>query len=118
MAQFKSYVNIERFKEKYVDAIQKGDMIHCSEKLDGANASFTYDPSTNSIKAFSRKNELSPMNTLRGFYEWVTSIPVDLVKTVTDNGRLVILGSGCVRTPSATLRKYTITSICMIFGIP
>lgn len=88
----KHYVDIECFKEKYMDAIGKNDIIHVSEKLDGAHSSFSYDKETNSVVAFSRKTKLSPENNLRGFYEWVMSLPIEVVKKITDNGRLIIHG--------------------------
>ncbi len=93
----KHYVDIERFKAKYDEAISVGDLIHVSEKIDGANASFTYDPETGTVKAFSRKNELSADNTLRGFYNYVQSMPLDFVKrVVTNNGKWVIFGEWLV----------------------
>lgn len=88
----KRYTNVERFKENYVDAIQKGDLIHVSEKLDGANSSFTYDSKTGTVKAFSRNKELSANNTLRGFYDFVMNLPTDFIKQVSENGRLVFFG--------------------------
>lgn len=88
----RKYLEIERFKEKYADAIQKGDIIHCSEKLDGAHGSFSYDKKSNSVVAFSRKTKLSPENNLRGFYEWVMSLPIDFIKKVTSYGNFIIHG--------------------------
>ena len=88
----KHYVDIERFKAKYDEAISVGDLIHVSEKLDGANASFTYDPETGTVKAFSRKNELSADNTLRGFYNFVKTLSVEVIRLMTNNGKLVFFG--------------------------
>ena len=51
----KKYLEIERFKEKYADAIQKGDIIHCSEKLDGAHGSFSYDKKNEELNNFLSK---------------------------------------------------------------
>ena len=70
MLKHKSYMDIERFKEKHSDGFTKGDHIVIQEKVDGANASFQYENDTNIIKAFSRKQELGLGNNLRGFWEW------------------------------------------------
>lgn len=90
------YVDIERMKEKYAVAFTQGEKITVSVKIDGANASFTYDPNTASIKAFSRKTELDESNTLRGFWNLTQQFPIDVVKSVTQDGRYVIYGEWLV----------------------
>lgn len=40
----KKYVDIERFKEKYDTVFSIGEQVTITEKVDGSNASFTYDP--------------------------------------------------------------------------
>ena len=66
----KKYVDIERLKDKYASAFANGEHIVVQEKLDGANASIRCDEAGNVI-CFSRRNELTPFNTLQGFYEYV-----------------------------------------------
>lgn len=66
----KKYVDIERLKDKYASAFSNGEHIVVQEKLDGANASIRCDEEGNVI-CFSRRNELTPFNTLQGFYEYV-----------------------------------------------
>ena len=51
----KHYMDIVRIKEKYANAFTLGENVIIQVKVDGSNASFTYDPTTNSILAFSRK---------------------------------------------------------------
>jgi len=70
MLKHKSYMDIEVFKTKISDGFNKGDHIVIQEKIDGANASYQYDDETNSIKGFSRKQEVGLKNNLRGFWEW------------------------------------------------
>lgn len=70
MLKHKSYMDIEVFREKYSDGFNKGDHIVIQEKIDGANASYQYEDESNTIKAFSRKQELGLGNNLRGFWEW------------------------------------------------
>ena len=70
MLKHKSYMDIQAFKNKFVDGFNKGDYIIIQEKIDGANASFQYDSETNTIQAFSRKQILGLSNNLRGFWEW------------------------------------------------
>lgn len=64
----KKYVDIERFKEKYDTVFSIGEQVTITEKVDDSNASFTYDPTTNTVLAFSRKNQLNEANTLNGFW--------------------------------------------------
>lgn len=92
----KRYMDIERMKEKYFDAFRKGDEIIVEEKIDGASAAFAYDPVTNKVVAFSRKNELNEANNLRGFYEWTQRLDVDGIAQMTENGRYVIFGEWLV----------------------
>ena len=92
----KHYLDIERFKAKYDLCLRKGDEIVVQEKIDGANASFTYDPATNKVVAFSRKNELNESNNLRGFYEYTQRLDVEGVAQMTENGRYVIFGEWLV----------------------
>lgn len=87
----KKYVNIERVKTCYADKFVIGEPIVIQEKIDGSNASFYYDIETNSLKACSRRLELSEENTLNGFYNWVQSLPVDKVKEIIGD-RYIIFG--------------------------
>lgn len=106
----KHYVDIERLKEKYTTSFTVGEKIVVQTKIDGSNASFTYDPNINSIVAFSRKTRLSPENNLRGFYEFATGLPVDIVKRVTQNGRFIIFGeylvTHTVKYPEEMYNKF------------
>lgn len=52
-------------------AFQVGDIISITEKMDGANASIRYDEKEDVLRAFSRNNELSKDQNLRGFWEYV-----------------------------------------------
>ena len=87
----KKYVDIERIKTCYANKFVTGEPIVIQEKIDGSNASFYYDIETNSLKACSRRLELSEENTLNGFYNWVQSLPVDKIKEVIGD-RYIIFG--------------------------
>lgn len=47
------------------------------EKLDGSNASFTYDADAKKVRVFSRNQELSEDNNLNGFYQYVQEFVKD-----------------------------------------
>lgn len=106
----KHYMDINRIKEKYTSAFTVGEKIVVQTKIDGSNASFTYNPDTDSIVAFSRKQTLSKENNLRGFYEFAIGLPVDIVKKVTQNGRFIIFGeylvSHTVKYPEEMYNKF------------
>ena len=79
----KHYIDIERFKTKNHDMFIAGEHIVIEEKVDGANASFTYDQEKDEVTAFSRKQELSFSNTLRGYWDWVQTLDKNIIKEIT-----------------------------------
>lgn len=93
----KKFMDIERIKEKYATAFSVGENIVCEEKIDGANASFTYDTETDSVASFSRNMVLKPSNTLQGFYNFVGLFDKEVIKSVTLNGRYIIFGEWLVK---------------------
>ena len=106
----KHYMDITRLKEKYAVAFTNGEDITVTEKVDGANASITYDKDTKGNKAFSRKNELNESNTLQGFWNYVQTIDPSIVDTVTLGGRYVIFGEWLVKHtikyPDSCYKKF------------
>ena len=92
----KHYIDIERFKTKNHDMFIAGEHIVIEEKVDGANASFTYDQEKDEVIAFSRKQELSFSNTLRGYWDWVQTLDKNIIKEITLNGRFIIFGEWLV----------------------
>lgn len=55
-------------------AFYKGDRIQVTEKIDGANASVMWNMYDDKLMVYSRKEELHPGNTLRGFYEYALGL--------------------------------------------
>lgn len=74
MLEHKNFIDIKAFQTKFADCFEVGDIIQISEKLDGSNASFQYDPNTESLVCFSRKMILDPHNTLDGFYGYINNL--------------------------------------------
>ena len=74
MKEIKKYTDIVRYgKASTRDVLQVGDIISITEKIDGANASFTYDVDNPlGVSCYSRRLPLTADNTLRGFYGWVS----------------------------------------------
>lgn len=106
----KKYVDIERLKVKYEDCFQIGEEITVSEKVDGSNASFTYDPETDTVLAFSRRNPLNETNTLNGFWEWTQRLNKQAVNIATQGGRFIIFGEWLtkhtIRYPDNRLKNF------------
>lgn len=106
----KKYVDIERLKEKYADAFVAGEQIVVQTKIDGSNASFTYDAETGEVVAFSRNRQLTSDNTLNGFYDFVQSFDVERVKAITKDGRYIIFGEWLVphtvKYPEEMYKKF------------
>jgi hypothetical protein len=71
MNEMKKYTDIIRLGHKSTsEVLKQGDYITITEKIDGANASFTLNEESQ-IDCFSRNTQLSAENTLRGFYGWI-----------------------------------------------
>lgn len=80
MSEMKKYTKVIRFdQEKYQDILESGYII-VQEKLDGANASFAWNETTNQIDVFSRNCLLDEENDLRGYYAWAKQLDEKLVK--------------------------------------
>lgn len=97
----KHFIDIEvarfedtEFKTNNVAAFVPGDHIQITEKVDGSNASITWDSENNRLAAFSRKQELTFSNTLNGFYNYVQLLNENtkVVKLFSDNPNLVVFG--------------------------
>lgn len=72
------------------------------EKLDGSNASFTYDADAKKMRAFSRNQELTEENNLNGFYQYMQEFANKL-----SDLQLEILGN--VTIFGEWLTKHTVT---------
>ncbi|WP_439197285.1 RNA ligase family protein [Bacillus velezensis] len=80
MSEMKKYTDIVRLGHRTTEGVlTENDYVVVYEKLDGANASFTLNPDTYEMEAFSRNRKLDSENNLRGFYEYTQKIdPEDL----------------------------------------
>lgn len=73
MTEIKKYMDIVRLGHKTTeDVLNKGDYITITEKIDGANSSFTAIDGV--VYGFSRNNPVSEENTLRGFYGFTQTL--------------------------------------------
>ena len=82
----KHYIDIENIREEDVilmsgmtresncKGFEPGDHITITTKIDGTNGSIEYNPESNSLIAYSRKNELNAMNTNQGFWNYVQTL--------------------------------------------
>lgn len=71
MSEIKKYTDIVRLGHKStIGVLNEGDHITITEKLDGANASFILNKN-GEVDCFSRNNQVTEDNTLRGYYGWV-----------------------------------------------
>ena len=93
----KKYMDIERLKDKYATAFVPGENITITEKVDGANASITYNPEDDVIDAFSRRNKLGFDLTLEGFWNFSQKLDKNIIKEATENGKYIIFGEWLVK---------------------
>ena len=82
----KHYIDIENIREEDIELMngmtresnckgfEPGDHITITTKIDGTNGSIEYNPESNSLIAYSRKNELNAMNTNQGFWNYVQTL--------------------------------------------
>lgn len=85
----KHYMDIENLREFDVDlgngikrmsncgAFEVGDLITISEKIDGSNFSVTKNAEDGELVAFSRKQQLGPMQTLNGAWNYAMTLNKD-----------------------------------------
>lgn len=84
-------------KESNAKAFDIGDLIQITEKFDGANASACWDDETESMIAFSRKQELSYNKTLSGFWEYINNLSDLTVDVFKSNPNWVVFGEWSVK---------------------
>ena len=103
----KHYKDIEVMRPDFKRNFTLGDTITITEKIDGANASFDAD-----LNAYSRKNLLRFDNTLRGFYNYVQSLPKDILA---GHENWIVFGewlvSHKVKYPEDKLNKFYVFDI-------
>ena len=87
----KKYLDIERCKQKYAETFNVGEDIVIQEKIDGSNASIRYDEESGTLKAFSRRLELSADNTLNGFWDYVQTLNLEIFKEILGS-RYIVFG--------------------------
>ena len=108
----KKYVDIERLKDKYALAFSKGEHITITEKIDGSNASIGFEDGE--LSCFSRKQKLSPENTLRGFYTFVQTLDAEKFREVLGD-RYVVFGewlvSHTIKYPATRLSKFYVFDV-------
>lgn len=111
----KKYLDIERLKEKYMSAFNKGEHIVIQEKLDGANSAICYDAETGSLVAFSRRQRLTEDNNLQGFYVYVLTLDPVKWADVTSNGRYIVFGEWLVKHtikyPDTLMRQFYVFDV-------
>lgn len=61
----------DAIRPKNTGAFEPGDLIQITTKIDGANASISWDETTGKLEIFSRTNLLDQPGSLRGFYDYV-----------------------------------------------
>ena len=108
----KRYTDIDRMKDKYALAFSKGEHITITEKCDGANASIGFEDGE--LSCFSRKQKLSPENTLRGFYTLVQTFDAEKFREVLGD-RYVVFGewlvSHTIKYPATRLSKFYVFDV-------
>lgn len=115
MKEIKRYTDIIRYgKSSTQGVIQEGDIISISEKVDGANASFTRDDDNFlGVSCYSRRQVLTPENTLQGFYGWVRENIVPIKEELIPNYRYI----GEWTTPHKIKYKEEYTKTFLLFSI-
>lgn len=61
----------DAIRPKNTGAFEPGDIIQITTKIDGANASISFDETTGKLEIFSRTNLLDSPGSLRGFYDYI-----------------------------------------------
>lgn len=91
-------------KEDGTDIIRKSnagefdvsDIIQITTKIDGANASISWDETTQKLEIFSRENLLDASNSLKGFYDYIKT-QVEPKIDWSQYKNLVFFGEWCIK---------------------
>lgn len=115
MKEIKKYIDIIRYgKTSTQGVIQPGDIISITEKVDGANASFTIDEDNPlGVSCYSRRLPLTIGNTLQGFYGWVMDNIVPIKDKLNPNYRYI----GEWTCPHKIKYKEEYTKTFLLFSI-
>ena len=115
MKKIKKYTDIIRYgKSSTQDVIKPGDIISITEKVDGANASFTRDEENIlGVSCYSRRLPLSVENTLQGFYGWVEDNIAPIKECLHPHYRYI----GEWTTPHKIKYKEEYTKTFLLFSI-
>ncbi|MGL4801879.1 MAG: RNA ligase family protein [Cetobacterium sp.] len=115
MKEIKKYTDIIRYgKTSTQGVINQGDIISITEKVDGANASFTRDDENPlGVSSYSRRLALNIGNTLQGFYGWVIDNIVPMKDELITNYRYI----GEWTTPHKIKYKEEYTKQFLLFSI-
>lgn len=89
MKEIRKYTDIIRYGHSSTNGVlQEGDYITITERIDGANASFTVDDTNMlGVSCYSRNTILNEDNRLRGFYDWVSNNIVIIKNKLNPNYR-------------------------------
>lgn len=71
--------------------LELGDTISVSEKLDGANASFSFSPD-GELEVFSRNQQLDEHNTLQGFWGYAHETILPKIESIPSKGNFIFYG--------------------------
>lgn len=82
-------------RPKNTGAFEVGDIISITTKIDGANASISWDETTGKLEVFSRTNLLDKPGALRGFYDYIKT-NVEPKVDFSQFPNLTIFGEWCV----------------------
>ena len=85
----------DAIRPKNTGAFEKGDIIQITTKIDGANASIAWDPTTEKLEIFSRTNLLDSPGALRGFYDYIKT-EVEPKLDLRKMSHIVIFGEWCI----------------------
>lgn len=110
----KHYVDIERLKEKYAEGFKPGEHITITEKLDGSNSQILFDPETGTLKASSRRNELTPESTLQGFWNFVQTLDAESFSSILGDHYIIFgeyLIPHTIKYPEDKYRKFYVFDI-------
>lgn len=89
MKEIKKYTDVVRYGKSVTQGVLNiGDYITITEKIDGANASFVLDDTSDiGVTGYSHNNPVNKEQNLRGFYEWIVETIVPIKDSLNPNYR-------------------------------
>ena len=107
----------DEYRQNNIEGFNVGDLIFIQEKVDGSNASITYDAENEKLACFSSRKELTYDNTLNGFYNYVNNLEKDIIEVFKKYSNMVFFGEWNLNKNKIKTYEKEFTNLWIVYDI-